>query len=233
MTDIRQAAMDKLTEMGEDGTIEKMIAEQVEKTIGGIVADVLRPYGEVGKAMREAVGNALQFDAAKVDLPSYNKFLADVVRTQYECHIQENAAEHLAELVGQVLTPVEKRAKMSQLMEEIEEELGDAAREEGLDEIRIEVEDGVSSSAERLELVIHPPYHGDKTRVTFYNWNHDNDPAGWHIGYINYGGRVLTAAAVAMAGHCGGALVQRLFKYYAMGTRFEMDVQPESIYVGP
>jgi len=128
-------------------------------------------------------------------------------------------------LIGEVIKPVINTAKISDLFAFIEEAWGEDARSAGHCEIPIDAKERENT----IELIIHhPEFTSDDIRVTFYDFKHDNEGL-WHIGYINVGDRVVTGRITNVASACLTDVAAQLFKYYAMGTKFEMDVDLCSI----
>ena len=229
MKELQSIVNDKIVAMVTDGTVEKAIQEQVEKTIKKSIQDALRAYGDFGKTITEKIEVALQTAGRDVDIPTYNQFIKQVVEEKFVQVLEANAIAHLSELIEGVIEPVTKEAKISELLAKIEEAWGDLAREHYHEEIKIDTEYNDDNTA--IRMTIHPPeFSDDKVRATFYNFNRQQEDR-WHIGYINIRGTAITGHPLNKARTYVNGVASILFKYYAMGTKFEMDTEIESIYV--
>jgi hypothetical protein len=230
MKELNEVVTSTISRLIESGEIDKMISENVEETVRASVKSALREYGSFGEAVKEHIKEAIQFDHRDVSMPIYNQFIGDIIRDKFTKVLQEDAAKHLSEIVEGIIEPVTKDAKMSDFIRLVESTWGDVARSEGNEEIEIEAEYNDDDTAVYVKIK-HPEWDHECIRVTFYNFNRDGSNA-WHIGYLNEDGKNLTTRTVDLAGSCINEITSALFKYYAMGTVFEMDCEIGSIYVG-
>jgi len=96
--DIEQVVQSKMAEIVSSGFMDKIIEDQLKKTIKDVVDDALRSYSDFGKSLKEALAKALEVDFGHIDLPSYNQLVANWVKkivnaaiiTQGKAQIQEN-----------------------------------------------------------------------------------------------------------------------------------------------
>ena len=232
MQELNEIATRKIKDMIDNGSIETMIHENIEKTMDDIVKSSLRTYGDFGKALEESVKEAMCIAGRKISLPEYNKFIMEVVNDQFLNVLEKNALENLTEVIAEVIEPVQKEMKISVLMDKIEKSLADVALEHGSEEIEIEAEYNDDDTAIHVTIK-HPEYDWEHLRVTFYNFNRGKEERNtWHIGYIREGDKRITGRSIKRANTHLDELSGFLFKCYAMGTEFELDTEIESIYVG-
>jgi hypothetical protein len=209
------------------GKPEEILGKNIEKMFTDIVSNLFRSYGDIGEAISKQVKASAC--ASEIKLPAYNQFVAQVAAEQYSKAMEQNAAAHLAELVGEIVAPVKKEEKISTLLQEVNEHWGDMVREQGDDYIKIDVSYNDDNTA-IYAIFRHPEYDFDDIKVTFYKWKRDK---GWHIGYINENGRNITRKPTAAAEFVASGPLGLFFKYWAMGTVFVMDEDLDGgIYVG-
>lgn len=133
---------DKLAELKEEGYVEKIIKNQLETTIKDIVEDSLRSWSDFGKGLKEAVKNELQINLDKLDIPSYNQVILNVVQEEINRSIHDVGAARLKEQLQEILGTGKNEYKLSELIEEMVEddlELNDLSYEE-VEEITVHVE---------------------------------------------------------------------------------------------
>lgn len=229
MKELQGIVNEKIAAMVADGTVEKAIQERVENTIKECIKDAFRTYGDFGKVIKDKIETSLQTAGRDVSIPAYNQFIKQVVEDKFISILNDNAVSHLSDLVGEIVEPVQRDGKMSTLIHKISELWGDCARESGHEEIRIEAERNDDDTALYVKIY-HPNYSGDNVKVTFYNFKSDDDDR-WHIGYINEDDKMVSGRASNVAKTHLNEVTSLFFKYYAMGTKFEMDEEFESIYV--
>lgn len=224
MKELHEIVTAKVKTMIDDGSIENMIGKRIYDTICECVKEAFQSYGNFGKSIKEKIETAIQCAGRDIEFPAYNLFVKEVAERTFIKVLDENAVAHLAEIIEEVISPVEKNAKVSDLLSEIEEACGDDARENGIEEIVIESEMSDSDEALYVKIKI------DSTiiKVSFYNFKHNNNDT-WHIGYINEDGVKMTGRSTNIARYAYHKISDILFKYYAMQTEFELDTEFESI----
>jgi len=229
MKELAEIVNAKTFAMIEDGSIERMIAEQLTNTIAGGVKEALRGYSTFGKVINEKIETAIQCSARNIELPDYNLFVAEVIQNEYSKVLQVEAVSHLKDLVSKKMKPVEKEAKISQLLAHIKESWKEAAIEYRCEYIEIETDTNDDGTAIYCTIK-HPEYDWQNIKVTFYNWSHNKEDT-WHIGYIREDDRHINGKFSNRAESATSSVGTKLLQYYAMGTEFEMDQELGDIYV--
>ena len=133
---------DKLAELKEEGYVEKIVKKQLETTIKDIVEDSLRSWSDFGKGLKEAVNNQLQINLDRLDIPSYNQVILNVVQEEINRSIHEAGANRLKEQLQELLGTGKNEYKLSELVEEMvndDLELNDLSYEE-VEEITVHIE---------------------------------------------------------------------------------------------
>ena len=103
MKELNDIVVEKTAEMINDGTVEKMISDNLEKTIGACVADALKSHSDFGRAISEKIEESIQCAGRDIEIPEYNLFIAQVVKDKFTQVLKEQAAQHVADLVGEVI----------------------------------------------------------------------------------------------------------------------------------
>ena len=231
MKELKEIASAKMSSMIEDGSIEKMIDDNLGNAVQDAVKSAFNYSSEFTKVLKEKVQEAINSACDNIKLPAYNKYISSIIEEQFMTVLKEDAVKHLAREVGEIIEPVKATAKMSELMDAIGELWGDEAREEGKEEIEIDCRTNDDETAMYVTIK-NPIYEHNDVKVTFYNFNRSGEEdKGWHIGYINVDGEAMTGGSLNFAKTAFGGLANLLFKYYAMSTRFELDTGIDSIYV--
>jgi len=229
MKELREIVSSKISEMLDDGSVEKIISENIEKTIKVSVEQALQSYSEFGRTITKKIESSVQCAGNDIEIPEYNIFIKQVIQKKFIEVMDANAVNHLSELVNGIIEPVLGLAKTSELMSQIEEAWSNLAIEN--DSHEIEVTSDMNEEGTALYVTFKGPgYEGD-VKATFYNFKSQKEDL-WHIGYINESGISVTGLHSNKARtHCNSA-TDILFKYYAMGTKFELDQEFEDIQVG-
>lgn len=122
--DMNAIINDKLTELNAEGYLEKIIKKQLEDTIKEIVEDSLRSWSDFGKGLKEAVNSQLQINLEKLDIPSYNQVILNVIKGELERSIHEEGAARMQEQLQELLGTGKNEYKLSELVKEmVEDEL--------------------------------------------------------------------------------------------------------------
>ena len=233
MQELNEIATRKIKAMIEDGSIEDLINKNIESTMSDVIKESLKSYGDFGKAVKESVKDAMCIAGREIKLPEYNKFILQVVNDQFTKVLQQNAVDELSQLIAEIIEPVQKEEKISTLLNKISEVWGDYSREQGNEEIKIDSSYNDDDTALYVTIK-HPEYDWEDITVTFYNFSRGKECESdtWHIGYIREGANRVTGRSVKRADVHHGEILDFIFKYYIMGTEFELDTDVESIYTG-
>lgn len=229
MKDLSKIVQVATDQMIQSGKIEEIITKKLEETISSGIDDALRSYSDFGKTITEKIKESIQCAGRDIEIPAYNHFIVKVIKEKFTQVLEENAANHLAELVSNVIKPIKKEAKISEFLNFVSEAWTDTAREQGKEYIEIDVDENDEGTALYVTIK-HPEYDWETVKVTFYNFKSDKDNL-WHIGYINEGDQRITGRPNDRAASGTTDVTDMLFKYYAMGTKFDMDTEIENIYV--
>ena len=116
MTDFNKIITDKITEMENSGTIQKIIEEKILKTIDSAINSCFSWEFEqqITKQIKESVGDI----ASKIKLNSYNSFIATAIENIVNVELNKDLKEKINTKLTQALIVTEKEIKLSKIIEE-------------------------------------------------------------------------------------------------------------------
>lgn len=116
MTDFNKIITDKITEMENSGTIQKMIEEKISETINSAINSCFSWdfKDQITKQIKESVGDI----ASKIKLNSYNSFIATAIENIISVELNKDLKEKINTKLTQALIVTEKEIKLSKIIEE-------------------------------------------------------------------------------------------------------------------
>lgn len=116
MTDFNKIITDKITEMENSGTIQKIIEEKILKTIDSAINSCFSWEFEqqITKQIKESVGDI----ASKIKPNSYNSFIATAIENIVNVELNKVLKEKINTKLTQALIVTEKEIKLSKIIEE-------------------------------------------------------------------------------------------------------------------
>lgn len=114
--DLNKIVNDKMTELKESGYVEERVAHHLKKTVDDIVEDCLRSYSDFGKKLKEEVKKQLDFNLERLDIPSYNQVILNVISDELDKATHQQGAEAIREGIKELLGTAEKQYKLSDLV---------------------------------------------------------------------------------------------------------------------
>lgn len=116
MTDFNKIITDKITEMENSGTIQKIIEEKISETINTAINSCFDWdfKDQIKKQIKESVGDI----ASKIKLNSYNSFIATAIKNIVNVELNKDLKEKINTKLAQALTVTEKEIKLSKIIEE-------------------------------------------------------------------------------------------------------------------
>lgn len=116
MTDFNKIITDKITEMENSGTIQKIIEEKISETINSAINSCFSwDFKEqITKQIKESVGDI----ASKIKLNSYNSFIATAIENIISVELNKDLKEKINTKLTQALIVTEKEIKLSKIIEE-------------------------------------------------------------------------------------------------------------------
>lgn len=111
-----------LSELKEEGYVEKIVKKQLEKTIQDIIEDSLRSWSDFGKDLKDQVQKQMQFNLDKLDIPSYNQVVLNIIKGELERSVHEEGAKQIQQSIQEILGTAKEEYKLSELIKEIVEQ---------------------------------------------------------------------------------------------------------------
>lgn len=184
MTDFNKIITDKITEMKNSGTIQKIIEEKISETINSAINSCLDWdfKDQIKKQIKESVGDI----ASKIKLNSYNSFIATAIENIVNVELNKDLKEKINTKLTQALTVTEKEIKLSKIIEEFkryecddEEEYSYCCNIKKYEEfsfknvdITIQKENNNSYYNKNPEIKIHAlSYRDEPFRISWVNYN--------------------------------------------------------------
>lgn len=208
----------------ESGFIEQTIKSQLEKTISGIVNDSLKEYSDFGKAIKEKINAVLPLAASNVELPEYNKFVADICTKTFDKLLHEQAQEQIETLLKADLGVMENKVITAQ---DIQNEIEKCFEPEEYEEEReISVSFEVSDYGS-FYLNIKDEEKGEQIKVTLYNHSssRNKDKIFHHVGYLNtcgWTGANSSKSERALNTYCVERIERFFFRLYCAQTQINL-----------
>lgn len=119
--ELRDALVAAVDTLIAGGAIEKQIKTAIEKTVGDVISDTLRPYSDFGTQLKEAVKKS--FAIGTLDLPSYSDAILKIVRKQVEHATADSIQRQVADQLKDLLEPPPEQITLSALVEKFIEQV--------------------------------------------------------------------------------------------------------------
>jgi hypothetical protein len=146
--DLNKIINDTLSQLKEEGYVEKIVKTQLEKTIKEVVQDSLDRWSDFGKILKEEVKKQMDFNLSKLDIPSYNHVILNVIKQELERSVHEEGARKIQEQLQELLGTAKEEYTLSELLKEMAEdelELNELEYEE-VKEITVHIENRYGST---------------------------------------------------------------------------------------
>jgi hypothetical protein len=122
--DLNLIVNNALSELKEEGYVEKIVKKHLEKTIEDIVKDSLNSWSDFGKRLKEEVKKQMDFNLDRLDIPSYNHVILNVIKEELERSVHEEGVKKIQEQLKELLGTAKEEYKLSELIKEmVEDEL--------------------------------------------------------------------------------------------------------------
>ncbi len=130
--DLNVMINDSLAQLKEEGFVEKVVSNQLRKTIEGVVQDSLRQYSTFGETLEKKVKELLQINLDNLDIPSYNYLIVETIKDHLNTVIHEQGLNRMKEQLDNLLLTFKAEVKLSELIKQL------AVEAEDLDELGYE-----------------------------------------------------------------------------------------------
>jgi len=147
-----------MVKMHQEGAIQKIVEEKMAKTVSSIVDDVLGSYSDFGRQVKEVVKQTLAIDVDKMELPTYNVLVRNVIKEKLDQLVHVQGIELLKARMDEIFKTVEPEMELSKIIENWKEALNDDHDRDG-EEITVIWE---PSNYSRCGGWLHVDEEGDK-----------------------------------------------------------------------
>jgi hypothetical protein len=147
--DLNKMVNDTMKELSDSGYVQERVEHHLKQTIDKVLDDTIDSWSNFGKELKKQVQEQMQFNLDKLDLPSYNHVIMNVIKGEIERNIHEEGAASIQKQLQEILGTAEEEYKLSKLIKEMveqdcEDNLEDLGYEE-YHEITVIVEDKYGS----------------------------------------------------------------------------------------
>lgn len=117
MDDLKSAVQTAFGNVVSSGAIEAAIEKQLASTIASLIQAELREYSDFGKAIKECVQQAVCVNLDRLDLPSYNELILQIIRRQMDAALQSDVVKQLEDNMAKLLVAPPAEITMEALIE--------------------------------------------------------------------------------------------------------------------
>jgi hypothetical protein len=121
MNDLKFAVSTAFGNVVASGAIEQAIEKQLAETISSLIKTELREYSDFGKAIKDRVQQAVGVNLDRMDLPSYNDLILQIIRRQVDGIMQSEAAQQLESNMAKLLEQAPVQITLEKLIEDFVE----------------------------------------------------------------------------------------------------------------
>lgn len=119
MQEIQKIVNAKVQSMVEDGSIQKVVEQGVEKAIEKALNDQFRVYGGISKQLDEALKNGLQINIKDLPFETYNQQMLAAIKQRLGSMFHGAATERFRDEMDKLLAPAPKEMSVKALVEAI------------------------------------------------------------------------------------------------------------------
>lgn len=117
--DLNLIVNNTMADLQKEGYVEKIIKKQLKKTIQDIIEDSFRSWSDFGKELKQQVQDQMQFNLDRLDIPSYNHVILNIIKSELERSVHEDGAKQIQESIQKILGTSKEEYKLSELITEI------------------------------------------------------------------------------------------------------------------
>lgn len=118
MEDLKSAVSTAFANVVASGAIEQAIEKQLADTIGSLIKAELREYSDFGKAIKDRVQQAIGVDLKRLDLPSYNDLILQILHRQVDGIMRSEVAQQLESNMAKLLEQAPAEITLDKLIEQ-------------------------------------------------------------------------------------------------------------------
>jgi hypothetical protein len=115
--DFNKMVNDTMQNLSETGYVQERIEHHLKKTIDDVVEDCLKSWSTFGKELKEQVKEQMQFNLERLDIPSYNQVILNVIGEELDKAVHQQGAAAMKEQLQKLLGTAKDQYKLSDLVE--------------------------------------------------------------------------------------------------------------------
>lgn len=118
MDDLKSAVSTAFSNVVASGAIEQAIEKQLAATISSLIQNEMREYSDFGKAIKDRVQQAVCVNLDRMDLPSYNELILQIIRRQVDGVMHSDVAKQIEANMAKLLERPPASIKLEKLVED-------------------------------------------------------------------------------------------------------------------
>ncbi|MBT2773801.1 hypothetical protein J7J47_16380 [Halomonas sp. ISL-60] len=142
---LEQLLHSRISEFTASDRPKEIIDQHVEKMFTSVVDDAFRSYGDMGKAVKEALQAAIPGNVSDMmELTRYNNLIANAMKEKWaESGVEADMVRRTHEAIDEVVSEMQmpEFVSLQKLLEAFAEEHAEEAMQEGWEAPRIEIEE--------------------------------------------------------------------------------------------
>ncbi|MCB5367023.1 hypothetical protein [Collinsella aerofaciens] len=120
--DLNKIVNDTMLKLKEEGFIEDRVKHHLANTIDSVLKDSLSSWSSFGRELQEKVQEQLQFNLDRLDIPSYNQVILNLIKQELDNNVHVIGAKAIQEQLQEILGTAKEEYKLSELIERMVEE---------------------------------------------------------------------------------------------------------------
>ena len=157
---LQQLLAERVTLFANGDRPREIIDKAVEAMFVDVIKDAFRSYGDLGKAVQEAIKAAMPANVSDAfELTRYNALIAESLKQRWhQAAVESTLLEHAAAAIDEVMSPefVTGEVSLRKLFEAFIEEHKEKAAEEHWEHPEIRFQDGTIGSSPYLHIYFDP-----------------------------------------------------------------------------
>ncbi|MFR5264557.1 hypothetical protein [Clostridium sp.] len=127
MINLNKIVNDSMKQIENEGFVEKIVKEQLEKTIKDIIDDTFRSWSNFGENLKRHIDENLNVDFNNLNIAGYNTLVLAAIQEKLDYATKVQGVEKLKEAMDKMLGTIKEEYTLSELIEELK---GEDLREE-------------------------------------------------------------------------------------------------------
>lgn len=165
---LQQLLTERVTTFANSGRPREIIDKAVEEMFVGVIKDAFRSYGDLGKAVQEAIKAAMPANVGDVfELTKYNALIGESLKQRWhQAAVGSTLLERATAAIDEVMSPefIAGEVSLRALLEEFVEENKEGAAREGWERPEIRFRDGTIGNSHYLHIHFDPKPEAEHRR---------------------------------------------------------------------